>query len=276
MKKLKTLLLSAVIVAAVAILNQVIAEPVALIDLPGRVHEAITAKSSMGLVGNIERTVEDDETNYEVVFKKGEVERRLTFSSEGKVTWTQVFEADLPPTVRQTFNSEFKDARPVEFYRVTEDEEPYYDLEIPAGKSTNSLSVAENGRWWSLEIEVADVPALVRATLERELGPGNCDSISKTKEDGKIYYEAEGTRGAHLDIAPDGKVISREDEVTLEQVTPAARKTISAHFSATQIVRLTKHSENNDVTFEVEASQNGKTVNLTVGHGGRIRPQSAP
>lgn len=275
MKKLKTLLLSAVIGATVAILNQVIAGPVALIDLPDKVHEAVTVKSSMGLVGDIERTVEGDETNYEVGFKEGEVERRLTFSSEGKVTWTQVFEADLPAAVRQILNAEFKDVKPVGFYRVTEDEEPYYDLEIPAGSSTNSLSVAENGRWWSLEIEVADVPAPVRATIERELGLGNYDSISKTKEDGKFFYEAEGTRGAHLDIAPDGKVISREDEVTLEQVTPAARKTISARFNATQITSITRHSENNDVTFEVEANQNGKTINLTVGHGGRIRPQSA-
>ena len=42
---------------------------------------------------------------------------------------------------------------------MTEDDDPYYDLEIPAGNTTNSLSVAANGRWWSLEIDAADAPA---------------------------------------------------------------------------------------------------------------------
>ena len=70
MKKLKTLLLSAVIGATVAILNQVIAGPVALIDLPDKVHEAVTVKSSMGLVGDIERTVEGDERITKWVSKK--------------------------------------------------------------------------------------------------------------------------------------------------------------------------------------------------------------
>lgn len=267
-----------VVIVTIAFSSQLEADPVPLSALPSKLQEAVKAESSLGLVTGVERTVEDGETNYDVIFKKDEVERRLTFTSEGGVIWFQVSETDLPRAVRQIVNTEFKDIKPVGFFRVTEDEEPYYDLEIPAGNSTNSLSVAANGRWWSLDIEIADVPAPVRAFIESEFGPDGYDSICKTKEGGQIYYEAEGElnkHNVHLQIAPDGKLISREDEVKLEEVAPPARKTISEHFSENEIVSITRHAENNDVTFEVEASRDGKTIKMTVGRGGRIRPQSA-
>lgn len=262
------------VLAAITICSRLEAEPVPLSALSGKLQEAINAQSTLGSVTGVERTVEDGETNYEVVFKKDAEQRRLTFASEGKVIWFQVFENDLPSAVRQILSADFKDSKPVEFYRVTEDEEPYYDLEIPAGGSTNSLSVDANGRWWSLDTEIADTPAPVRALIEREFGPDGYDSISKTKENGQIYYEADGelnSHDVHLEIAPDGKLIAREDEVKLAQVAPPARKTISEHFSESEIVSITRRVEGNDVTFEVEARHGGRTVNLTVGRGGRIR-----
>jgi len=136
------------------------------------------------------------------------------------------------------------------------------------------LSIAENGRWWSLDIEIGDTPAPVRAFIERQFRKNGCDDISRTKEDGKIYYEAEGdinNHTVHFDLAEDGKVIAREDEVTFEQVAPPAQKTIEAHFTVAEIVSITRRAEDNSVTFEVEADHNGQTVKMIVGRGGRIR-----
>jgi uncharacterized membrane protein YkoI len=186
-----------------------------------------------------------------------------------------VFEAGLPSAVRQIVSTEFKGVKPVESYLMTEDAEPYYDLEIPIGSATNTLSVAVNGSWWSLDIELAAAPAPVQTTIKHELGALDSDSISKTTEDGKLYYEAEATskdgRDINLHIAPDGKLIFREDEVTLAQATPPAQKTIKAQFKDGQIDSITRHTENGDVTFDVEAHLNGKAIEMTVGHGGRIR-----
>lgn len=269
-----TLFPAIVVFAAVAVASRLEAEQVPLSALSGKLQDAVKAESSLGVVTGVERKVEDDETNYDVVFKTDAEERRLTFTSVGKLIWFQVFETDLPSAVRQIVKTDFKDAKPVEFYRVTEDEEPYYDLEIPAGNSTNSLSVDANGRWWSLDIEIADAPAPVREFVEREFGVDGYDSISKTKEGGKIYYEADGElnhHNVHLEIAPDGKLIAREDEVRLAQVAPPARKAISEHFTEQEITSITRRAENNEVTFEVEANRNDQTIKMTVGRGGRIR-----
>jgi uncharacterized membrane protein YkoI len=279
MKKIKTVVSLAAILAVVAIIGQVKAGPVTLSALTSKVQEAIKSQSAIGSVIGIDETTENGEKSYDVVFTKNGVERTLTFSEEGKVIRTQVFETNLPPVVRQIVSTEFKGIKPVEYYRVTKDEEPYYDLEIPGGNATNSLSVAENGRWWSLDIGLADVPAPVRTIIERELGAGDYDSICKTKEDGKLYYEAETTakdgHDINLNITPDGNLIFREDEVTLAQASPAAQKTIRAQFKEDQIDSITKHAENGGVTFEVEAHRDGKTIEMSVGRAGRIRQQTA-
>ena len=279
MGKIKILISLFATLAAITFLDRVKAGPVTLSTLTSKVQDAIQSRSAIGSVTGIDETMEDGKKSYDVVFTRDGVERTLTFSEEGKVIRTQTFETNLPPVVRQIISAEFTDIKPVRFYRVTEDEDPYYDLVIPGGNATNSLRVAENGRWWSLDVELADVPAPVRTTIERELGAGEYDSISKTKEDGTLYYEADDTatdgHDINLNIATDGKLIFREDEVKLAQVTSAAQKTINAQFKADQIDSITKHVENGDVTFEVDAHRDGKIIEMTVGHGGRIRQQTA-
>jgi len=88
-------------------------------------------------MAGIDQTIEDNETNYDVVFISGDVQRTLTFTPAGKISWFQIFDTNLPSFARQILNTDFKSVKPVEIYRVTEDEEPYYDLEIPSGNSTN-------------------------------------------------------------------------------------------------------------------------------------------
>ncbi|HXF11101.1 MAG TPA: PepSY-like domain-containing protein [Desulfuromonadaceae bacterium] len=250
------------------------AGPVPLTSLPAKLQDGIKGQSALGTVAGIDQTIDDNETNYDVVFKKGAAERTLTFTPAGKVTSFQIFETNLPSFVVQMLNTDFKGMKPVEIYRVTEDDKPYYDLEIRSGNSTNSLSIAESGHWWSLDIGIEDAPAPVRTFIERRFAKDGYDSISRTKEDGKIYYEAEGdinNHAVHFDITEDGRQIAREEEVTFEEVTPPAQKTIQAHFTPAEITSITRRTENNDVTFEVEADHNGQAVSMIVGHGGRIR-----
>lgn len=252
-------------------------EPVPFASLSVPLQNAVKLQSSLGPPASIDRTVEDGDTNYDVVFNKTGTERHLTFDSDAKLTWYQVSAAELPGAIRDIIHAEFKNLNPVEYYRVTEDDDPYYDIEIAAGNATNSLSVAANGRWWSLEIDAANAPAPVRAFIERTFGKNGCDFIEKTKEDGKIYYEAEGDlRGQpiHLDIAANGTLVAREEEVGIDNVAPPARKTLDEHFKEADIISITRRTENNDITFEVEADGHGQTIKMIVGRGGRIRSQT--
>jgi hypothetical protein len=66
-----------------------------------------------------------------------------------------------------------------------------------------------------IPVAMSDVPAAVRATLERESAGGKVSEVEKEKKNGKIVYSADlMVNGVAWDItiAEDGTVISKEKE----------------------------------------------------------------
>ena len=63
-------------------------------------------------------------------------------------------------------------------------------------------------------VPLEQVPAAVRATIERELGDGRLEEIERETRDGRPVYEVEFTRNDkehEVLIAEDGTVLKRED-----------------------------------------------------------------
>ena len=59
------------------------------------------------------------------------------------------------------------------------------------------------------------VPAAVRATLEKESAGGKVEEIENETEHGETFYEAEivkGGRESYVHVSPEGKVTKRETE----------------------------------------------------------------
>ena len=249
---------------------------VPLASLPEKTQQAVKVQVGKGALIRIEEDLDDGGKSYDVVFKRDNAERTLTFAEDGKLIHAQVLETELPALVSRVLHAEFKEVKPVEIYRVTEDNDPYFQFEF-GGSSTNSLYIAESGRWWSLEISSGDAPAPVLAAIKQELGAGDLGSLSKTKEDGKVYFEVEtGTKDGRdltLNISPEGTIVSREEEVALNQIPAPAQKPIHARVGDGKLVSLTKRTVADGFVFDVEAKRNGKTIEFTVGPHGRIRTE---
>jgi len=63
------------------------------------------------------------------------------------------------------------------------------------------------------EISLAQCPAPVKATIEKEAKGGTIEEIEKETENGKVIYEAEivvGGKAYEIRVAPDGKLLSKE------------------------------------------------------------------
>jgi uncharacterized membrane protein YkoI len=63
-------------------------------------------------------------------------------------------------------------------------------------------------------VPLEQVPAAVRAAIERELGDGRLEEIERETRDGRPVYEVEFTRNNkehEVLIAEDGTVLKRED-----------------------------------------------------------------
>jgi hypothetical protein len=65
------------------------------------------------------------------------------------------------------------------------------------------------------DVPLDQVPAAVRATIEREVGDGRIKEIDRDRRDGRRVYEVEFTRDDkdhEVLIAEDGTVLEREED----------------------------------------------------------------
>jgi hypothetical protein len=66
--------------------------------------------------------------------------------------------------------------------------------------------------WAGKNVPLDQLPAAVRATIERETAGGQIKEIEQDHEGGQLIYEVEFTQGGQefeLDVAADGKLLER-------------------------------------------------------------------
>ena len=126
--------------------------------------------------------------------------------------------ADLPSAVQKTVKRELGSAYIDEIKRDTEDGKVVYDIEAEATDGREiELKVAEDGRLLEKgeEVRLAEVPAAVGATIERELGSVKPDKIKRQTEDGAIRYEVDAEtadgREIDLEVAEDGTLLDKKE-----------------------------------------------------------------
>jgi hypothetical protein len=73
------------------------------------------------------------------------------------------------------------------------------------------VASADNDRDMKLE----ELPAPVRATVQREVKKGTITDIESDQENGNVVYEVEFTdagKNWEIDVAPDGKLLKRHED----------------------------------------------------------------
>jgi len=72
------------------------------------------------------------------------------------------------------------------------------------------------------DIELSEVPQVVRVTIERELKNAKIDDLERDKDNGKIVYdvkaETENNRNINLKVAADGTIIKEKRELKRENL----------------------------------------------------------
>jgi hypothetical protein len=85
---------------------------------------------------------------------------------------------------------------------------------------------------WSAEkheehLTMTQVPAPVKATIDKESAGGKVDEIEKETEHGRTFYEAEIVKKgktAYIHVAEDGKVLKRETAAAERKAEGAERE----------------------------------------------------
>jgi len=186
--------------------------------------------------------------------------------------------ADLPSAVQETVKRELGSARVDEIERDTEDGKVVYNIDAETADGRDiELEVAEDGALLGKkeEVRLADVPAAVRATIERELDGISLDGIELQTEKGTIQYQAEAKtadgRDIELELAEDGTLLEKQEEVRLTDVPAAVRATIERELGGVTPEQVERVTEKGTIHYEVEAeTADGREIDLDVAEDGTL------
>jgi len=243
-----------------------------LANLPRQVQETIKAEVGRAKVNKVQKVTQDGETTFEVHVTQT-MNRTLKISGDGTLVGFELFQFELPSAVKKALRTDFAKAKFAKIYRETEDEDTVYSMEVMEQGRTNSLSVAEDGAWWSLDVELDQTPSLVQQTVRRLWGTLEISDLSKTFEDGEVAYELEAEKDGKqhsLTIAPDGRLVAREDELDLALVPAVVQQTVKGQIGTGELVRIARATNEVRVSFEVEARKDGKNLEFSVDPAGKL------
>jgi hypothetical protein len=124
-------------------------------------------------------------------------------------------------------------------------------------------------------ISRSQLPVAVQRTADEQAKGSTVRGYSKDSEDGKLEYEVQLLVNGHtkdVTIAPDGRLLEIEEEVSLDSLSPQVRSGLAARAGKgkiTKVEALTKQGK--IVAYEAQIILAGKRSEAQVGpDGGRL------
>ena len=121
-------------------------------------------------------------------------------------------------------------------------------------------------------VTLADLPAAVHTTIDREMPGAEIKLIEKEEEHGNVVYDVEAKfkgKDVEMDIASDGKVLTREESVPFASLPAAVRVAAEKDFGGTKDLDASKEGENGRTFYEVEGKKAGQKAALKFTEDGR-------
>jgi uncharacterized membrane protein YkoI len=139
---------------------------------------------------------------------------------------------------------------------------------LPGCASTHSGNTQQER-----DITLAQMSGPARATVNKEVGGGQVDKITKEGERGKTVYDVEATvDGKHMEYLiadADGELLGTEVPIEFGQLPEAVRAAADKHFGTATGLTVMKGVEYGETHYEIEGLQNGKKVEVTFDSAGK-------
>ena len=123
------------------------------------------------------------------------------------------------------------------------------------------------------KVQMKDLPPAVQQAVKEQSQGSTLRGLAKEVEKGKTTYEAELTVNGHgKDVSFDatGKVVSVEEEVTLESLPEAARTAIQKAAGTGKVKKVESVTENGTSFYEAAITKGGKASELKVDAKGAV------
>lgn len=122
-------------------------------------------------------------------------------------------------------------------------------------------------------VNIAQVPAVVKATLQPFATEAEVKKVEKGDVDGTLAYEFVVERAGHkleVAITPDGKLLGTEEIVELADLPAAVKKTIVDKSVGGRLVSVEKVVAGGKTTYEAVIEKQGKQTEIVVGLDGKV------
>jgi len=252
------------------------AESVPADQLPPAVWKTIQAQSNGRQPSSIQKEDAAGTAVFEVVFAAGgDEERTLAVGGDGTLLSAEISLTEAPAAVQKTIAAQLGDSALDGIERASEDGETTYDVDFTttAGEE-RSLSVAEDGTLLSIQVGIDEIPPAVQTTIKGNVADGKITQIEKTFDEKTVTYDVgfipKSGSEQSFTVADDGRLVNME--ITLDQSTAAAQKTIKNRIGNGRILRVSAvfGEEKKVASYEVEGVRDGKPVGFKVGTKGKF------
>jgi hypothetical protein len=122
-------------------------------------------------------------------------------------------------------------------------------------------------------VELAQLPAAARATVEKLTAGGKVEKIEREVEHGVAAYDVEATVGGkhveYLVSEKDGTVLGTETSIEIAELPAPVRAAAEKHFGTTAGLEAMKGVEFGKTSYEILGTKNGKKVEVTFDPDGK-------
>ena len=121
-----------------------------------------------------------------------------------------------PAAVQEAIKKQAEGGKVKQIEKITDGDKVSYEAVITKNGKDVEIEFAPDGKIILAEeaIKLEACPAAVQATVKAQVGDGKLTLLEKVTKDGKVYYEAEITKGGknlEVFIAEDGKVMETKE-----------------------------------------------------------------
>lgn len=255
--------------------GQLLDEEVFLPELPSAVQRTIVRQTGGGTLEEIDKSVDDGETSYDVEMTRNGNTRSFTVDGDGSLLEEQVFLNELPVSVRQTVTKQAGENALGEIHKFTEDGEIDYDVEMTRNGDTRHFTVGPTGKLVDEEVSLTELPEALQSAINKQAGGDKVSDINRCFDDGEISYDVDidrGTGGCTFNFDSDGQLFSTDEDISLTDAPSAVREQINSLAAGGKCLGVSKITEDGEISYDVEIGGGGVDKVISVDSDGKVIP----
>lgn len=180
---------------------------------------------------------------------------------------------DLPGAARKVVELYQHTAKLGDITKTVEDGETVFEVETLRGDEVYTISVTPDGKWHSVEMDLAETPKPIQNKSERLKGTGAIDNVSKVFDDGDVSFDVEMTlKGRYhcYTLYGKGKVWSHMEQFQIGELTAPVQAAIRKQAGTGRLGDIYRVEEDGEIYISVEANVDGKDLSFSVSPEGKF------